>query len=238
MRRSNLNARRVSRTQATKREPLRHDAPGPTAHVGRFFLNSYQPLIMNAAGRRAIEQYHICPFVDHSCRREPDFELAYPSITALCRPPFARKLCKGDTVAYVTKKGSYLGASPTHWRLTAVLKVIERFESHHEAAEWYLGQGLRLPYNCLARRNPPLPLDQTAATWPSLEEWDDEYHARASSDGAFLASEPLFLELKTPPLITDKTMEQVFGRVPGTQNPPEITKEEYKAFLRLVLGRT
>jgi hypothetical protein len=44
------------------------------------------------------------PFIDASCRREPDLESRYPSITALCREGhFAPHLHEGDVVAYMTK---------------------------------------------------------------------------------------------------------------------------------------
>lgn len=216
--------------------PVRSSVPSSSSgRKKRFYLNSYQPLVMNRAGRAAIGLHGISPFVDHSCRREPDFESSYPSITALCRPPFARKLQEGDTVVYITKKGDYLGAQEGHWRLTAALEVIKRFESHEKAARWYLDEDLRLPYNCMVRSNPPLLLDRTAATWPLLEEWNGEYVKRASLDAVFLVCKPIFIELVTPPAITVNTMTQVFGRVRGTQTPPIIEEREYKDLLRRVL---
>ena len=50
-----------------------------------IYLASYRPLTMNALGKAAIEDFGFPPYVDHSCRREPDFESQFPSISAICR---------------------------------------------------------------------------------------------------------------------------------------------------------
>ncbi len=50
-----------------------------------IFLNSFRPLIRYPEGQQAILAFHLPPFIDYSCRREPDFMSTYPSISALCR---------------------------------------------------------------------------------------------------------------------------------------------------------
>ena len=95
-------------------------------------------------------------------RREPDFESAFPSISASSRGKnFAPCLRPGDTVVYTTTKGRWgpaeIGRVELHWRLVAVLEVFQRFETHDEAARWYRGQGLAVPGNCVVEGNPPLP---------------------------------------------------------------------------------
>lgn len=197
------------------------------------FLNTYRPLIWNRAGRTASAEHGLPPYVDASCRREPDFEAEFPSISALCRvDKFAPRLHVGDIVAYLTRKGSYGGFNGSHWRLTAVLQVQMRFESHVEAASWYFDRGLTLPRNCMIAGNPPLPLDRTDAFIESLRVWDREYQKRSEKCGVFLACAPLFRELWSPPVITPAMMLRTFGRIPGTQNPPAISKEELNALLK------
>lgn len=84
----------------------------------QIFLATYRPLCGTRAGREAVAQYGIAPFVDGSCRREPDFENDRPSITALCRGSmFAPRLQKDHRIAYVTKRGNYGNVQESHWRL-------------------------------------------------------------------------------------------------------------------------
>jgi len=49
------------------------------------FLATYRPISASWRGRNAVTRYGIPPYVDASCRREPDFESPLPSISALCR---------------------------------------------------------------------------------------------------------------------------------------------------------
>jgi hypothetical protein len=138
-------------------------------------------------GREAVKRFALPPFVDGSCRREPDFESEFPSISGLCRKAkFAPRLHVGDTAIYVTTKGGW------GRRLVAVLRVRERFDSHAEAAEWYRELGLALPGN------------------------------------------PLYRELHDPPQVSDNMLIEALDRVPGTQNPPQVTEEQALRLLELV----
>lgn len=125
------------------------------------YLATYRPITATPHGRRAVQDFGIPPFVDASCRREPDFQSPFPSISGLCRGRlFAPRLRPGDQVVYLTKKGRY-GAGPRHWRFVAVLEVLQRFESHDQAAGWYLSRGLELPTNCIVDGHAPLALERT-----------------------------------------------------------------------------
>ena len=63
------------------------------------FLATYRPICASAHGRQAVADFGIPPFVDASCRREPDFESSFPSISALCRGrQFAPRLHADDVV--------------------------------------------------------------------------------------------------------------------------------------------
>jgi len=204
--------------------------------MSRNFLTTYRPLCGTAFGRRSIALHALPPFVDGSCRREPDLQHEWPSISALCRAgSFAPRLREGDKVAYMTKKGFY-GQRTPHWRLTALLQVIHRFESHQEAAHWYLEKSTGLPRNCMVPRNPPLPLDHTdfeldrnlksrmKALSPAaaIRLWDAAYRQRAELYPVLLACKPLFVEVWEPPAIQEQDWQRWYGSQPGTRNPPVI----------------
>ena len=193
-----------------------------------WFYNSFRPLVNTAAGRVAVTRFGLPPFIDGSCRREPDFEAAVPSISGLCRKgKFAPRLHVGDTAIYVTTKGDW------GRRLVAVLRVRERFESHSEAAEWYRELGLPLPSNCWVDGNPPIPYERTAQD-ADERIWDIDYKRRSRNYPVFLATDPLFCKLHDPPRVTDDILIEAFGRVPGTQNPPQVHEGQALRLLELM----
>lgn len=203
----------------------------------RAFLSSYRPICGNRAGRLAIQNYNIPKFVDGSCRREPDFESSYPSLSAVCRAgKFVARLKEEDHIIYMTHKGKYFSERERHWRLVAVLKVIKRFESHSEAANWYRQNNCALPSNCIVDVNPPYSLDKTDrhGNWRDVDAWDRFYRRRVRRCGVFLVCKPLYVELSNPPMISPKYMQKVFGRKPITRNPPSITWEQYDGLLALL----
>ncbi len=161
----------------------------------------------------------------------------YPSITALCHvEKFAPRLHEGDIALYITCKGSYQGIKPSHWRLVAILEVLKRFELHADAARWYSSQGISPPRNCMVEGNPPLAIEMTAPITDigtDLCRWDLTYQIRARQCSVFLACKPQFLELCNPPIITEEKMYAAFNRIPGTQNPPVISLEEFEKLKRL-----
>jgi hypothetical protein len=212
-----------------------------------YYLNSFEPLCCNKQGRLAIKKYNLPPFVDASCRREPDLQSAFPSISAVCRGRmFAPKLQEGDSVIYMTVKGSYGSVRLPHWRLISVLRVVKRFESHKEASEWYQGRGIPLPSNCLVKGNACLPYDMTnggdkelrdiADIDERLRRWDLGYQKRTRRNGVFLACEAEFLELNQPPILTRETLLQIFGRIPPTRTPPPISEREYAALRNIAFN--
>ena len=200
------------------------------------YLTTYHPLVGHGRGRDAIRKYGFARYLDDSCRREPDFESQFPSITSICRGRyFAPRLRESDRIVYMTVKGKYPGYEERHWRLTAVLKVVKRFESHEAAARWYRKRGLILPSNCMVNGNPPLEVDMTAnrRRYPSVKWWDSAYRKRVRQNPVFLATESLFLELQEPPLLTEHMLRQVFGRIPVTRTPPRITDDNCQNLLDL-----
>jgi hypothetical protein len=155
-----------------------------------YCLVTFKPLCFNKQGRTAIQRYGFPPYVDASCRREPDLQSAYPSITALSYQPTRAKLKEDDEVAYMTKQGAYKPYHFLHWRLVAILRVLRRFNSHDTAAAWHGGQDLPLPSNCMVSGDDPLPVDVTGGFPPKIVKmriqtdvgmrfWDKGYKERA-----------------------------------------------------------
>jgi len=182
------------------------------------YLATYHPLTKRRSGREAVVRHALPGFIDGSCRREPDFESAFPSITATCRGAnFAPRLHVGDRVAYLTVRGKYPGDTMPGWRLVAVLRVVERFESHEAAAEWYQTRGLALPSNCMVPGNPPKPFHLTNGNPPdevksrvaveahpeaAVRLWDKIYEGR------------ILITTVAPPLLLGPEVEIVPFHVP------------------------
>jgi len=206
--------------------------------ANQCFVATYRPLVLNRLGRRAIQGHGLLPYIDGSCRREPDFESTYPSITATCRAGnFAPRLQVGDLVAYLTVKGQYEVGQDRHWRLAAILRVVERFSSHADAARWYQEQGLPLPSNCLVSGNPPKSFELTNGMPPAsvrrrvaaqvdpvraVRLWNATYRGRVRRWPVFLATTPEFLELRDPPPVTAADLVAAFGGIPATLTPPAV----------------
>ena len=201
----------------------------------RFYLCSYWPLCKTAGGRQAILKYHLPPFVNGMSRREPDFEHPRPAITASSRGRnFVPRLRVGDTVVYTTTKGLWGDFRTPHWRLAAVLEVVARFETHAAAAAWYRRQQLPLPSNCVVDGNPPLPVPLTLHHGRLHDDaWDAVCLERAEACGVLFACVPRFLALHDPPLLTTDDLVALFGTVPNTRTPPEITEAALDRLLAL-----
>lgn len=221
----------------------------------KILLNTYQPLCITDFGSEAASKHKIPKYVDGSCRREPDFEAKYPSITALCRGrACAPRLNINDTIIYMTVKHNYDNVGIPHYRLTAILKIIEKFENHSAAAMWYKNKKISIPSNCLIESNPPLPVEKTLGFGKremiriyNLEKlkkdtilkaklggWDGEYWEKIKKYPVFLVCRKLYVNLENPPILFEKDLIRIFKRVPGTRTPPAITQDEYKFILKVI----
>jgi hypothetical protein len=191
----------------------------------RIYLCSYWPLCKTAGGRQAVVKYGLPSYVNGLSRREPDFEHRVPAITASSRGRnFAPRLRPGDTVVYTTTKGRWGEVRFPHWRLVAVLEVAERFETHTAAAAWYRREGMPLPSNCVVNGNPPLPVPLTLHHGKLHDDaWDRVCIERAEAAGTLLACVPRVLDLHDPAVITQEDLLAIFGTVPNTRTPPEIS---------------
>lgn len=206
---------------------------------------------MTAIGMRAVTDYGFKPFIDASCRREPDFENDNPSITSLCRQEmFAPNLFPNDILVYITVKGKWL-TDFEHYRLISILEVIDRKDNHLQAASWYrTNSKYGIPSNCMVPDNPPHPFHETAGNYGKASDvkrylgyspdkqkiigdrkvalWNDDYLAKSKKWGVFIITKPIFRELVDPPILTDEDMKKIFGKVPNTRNPNKMTKGQFK----------
>ena len=232
--------------------PTAEGAGLASRRASSHYLCTYSPLTESRAGRIAIDTHGLPPFIDGSCRREPDFQAAMPSISALCRGSnFAPRLQPGHRIAYISRKGQYAGGPG--WCLVALLTVHKRFESHEEAATWYRAQRYALPSNCMVPGNRPQAYDRTNKN-PSKEIkailrakndvtlamrcWDAGYTCRARRCGVFLVCRADYLQLWHPPVLRNADMISIFCRVPITQNPPRITVDEFELLAAYAVGVT
>jgi hypothetical protein len=196
------------------------------------YINEFRPLAQTPAGRNAIEQHKLPPFIDASCRREPDLESKFPSITALCRGEhFAPRLQVGDVVAYMTKAFVYPPTTASARRLVAVLRVKESWTSHEQAAEWYREQGSLPPRNCMVRCSTPLPLDFTDKYNPDWRDWEAHYWRVARRHGNFHACDKMFCELVDPPRLTNQQLLEWFGCIPDTRELPPLPPQDFAKLL-------
>ncbi len=206
------------------------------------YVSEFRPLAESSIGQTAIRHHALPPFIDASCRREPDLESVFPSITALCREGrLAGILNEGDVVAYVTKEFIYPTGTARARRLVAVLQIKNSWlkhrpkrglDSHDQAAEWYRQQGRPLPSNCMVDGNEPQALDRTdrfgiRGKITTLEEWDRGYRLRAMECGAFHACEIIFCEVNAPPQFTTQQLQGWFGLPPDPRNPQPLTPGKY-----------
>jgi hypothetical protein len=205
------------------------------------YFSSFYPLCCTKIGKESVSQFHLPPFIDGSCRREPDFENKYPCITGLCRPGFSKKLEEGDIIIYSTNKRG-IGSK----KIVAILEVIFLRPDHRSAAIWYLKRKLDLPQNLIIKGSEPYPLEMTHRLGPwtswvnskgTVTEWDADYKDRAKNhpDVAICKIWNKEINLKTPRTITSREMIKIFGRIPGTRNPPELKDSEWEKFKRFIL---
>ncbi len=212
-----------------------------------IYLNSYRPICSTKFGINAIKNYNILPFVDGSCRRELDFENKYPSITALCRgDKFAPNLKEGNIIVYMTVGGKFNEYKKGH-HLVAILIVEKIFNSHEEAKTAYLDIGKGIPSNCMFKTE-PIEFKKTSGNFKSAKEynfynslsneqkkkreekrifhWNEAYKERENKNSCFIKTKSLYLELDNPKVIDRKLFEQIFGKIPNTQRPQKIIKEQ------------
>ena len=209
--------------------------------MGRFFLCSYWPLVKTLGGRRAVEAFGLPPYANGMSRREPDFEHPRPALTSSSRGRgFVPRLNAGDAVLFTTTKGHWGGVPgrPAHWRLVAVLEVAERFATHAEAAADYAARGLRPPGNLVVPGNAPLPVPLTIHHGkPRDGGWDAVCAERAADCGVVLACETRLIDLHDPPPLLLDDWLAVFGTVPNTRTPPEISEAQFDRLLEIADAR-
>ena len=146
----------------------------------------------------------------------------------------------GDLVIYITKLGRY-GSNP-HWKLIGILEVIDLVCNHEQALHYYTKIGLPVSQNIMCGATSPVPLDHThgisgynisnADAHFVIKKWDAGYNYRALKYPAVAISQVWkdVIHLDNPPIINHGMMRSIFGRIPGTQNPPQLTEAEWQNF--------
>lgn len=215
---------------------------------GKIKLNSFRPLCLTKTGLNAIKEYELSPFLDASCRREPDFENPYPSISALCRQgSFAPHLKINDIVVYMTVGGKFLPFKKGY-HLVSILQVREVYNSHEIAKREYLNNNLPIPSNCMVSNNTPNDFLTTGGNFTSklrekqflsksyemqkkigkrmVKAWDTEYLNKSKKWKCFVKTKPIFVNVDEPPLISNLDFNYIFGKIPNTRTPNLITKKQ------------
>lgn len=199
--------------------------------MSNIFLNSYRPLISSEPGRAAIKSYSQLKFVDASNRREPHLEGKYAYVSSLCRAnKLVSRLNIGDKIVYITTKGKHLeGTLEEHWCLTAILEIYKIFNSHQEAFQWLKENNLEIPSNCVVEGNMPIDDRLTGGVCPD----EREYQRRSTKFPKYFLCKKLFVELNIPPKVKRGDFYEIFGGIPGTENPGVISEEKYNKLLKI-----
>lgn len=191
-------------------------------------------------------EHNLMPFVDGSIRREPDFEHDYPAITCLCRGGnFTPRLAVGDVVAYVTKKVRLEGDHYPSRRLTAILNVTLMCPNHEIAAQWYAVRRLEVPNNCIVTGNNPKPLCESHRRFRKItleigdvighRKWGRSYVHRSKKHPEVAICTPLFINIgPDAPILTDDSLNNAFGRIPGTRNPGVLPEKSFMKMVRIL----
>ena len=209
------------------------------------FLNSYLPLCSTKRGRDSTHDFGLFPFVDGSCRREPDFEKLKPAITCLCRKQkLLPRLEEGDLVIYITNKRRYYKKDPERFFI-GILEVEKLLASHEEARQWYEEKGYVLSQNIICNKTEPLKSHFTHRITrfklsngeADIKLWNGSYRKRSRNDSLVAQAKVWngFMELNDPRKILDKELIKIFHRIPGVQNPPMLKEKEWDRFQNVFL---
>ena len=224
-------------------------------------LVTFIPLCYSLMGIEAIKNYNLKPFIDASCRREPDFENKYPSITSLCRKnKLAPQLRENDIVVYLSKPGKYKSSEKFlrrgRYYLVSILEVKKVCKNHQEAKEWYGSKRIDLPSNCMIKENLPEEFHRTGGNFNNQKEiknfllldkdaqhkegktrirrWNYHYQKRANEYSQFNITKPIFQELETPIEILREDLIRWFGKVPRTQTPKIISENQFELMKKVI----
>jgi hypothetical protein len=141
----------------------------------------------------------------------------------------------------MTNKNRYFDQNTRY--LTAILEVKHILPNHREACRYYSEHKMPVPSNCVVRSNPPLSLKNSAGlVWLAgikktnrrYRRWKALYSMRAKQQPLFAVCTPIYRNLNDPQRVTEENLREAFGRIPGTQNPPRISRIEYQKLLRIM----
>ena len=226
-------------------------------------LVTYKPLCYTLLGIEAIKNSKLNPFIDYSCRREPDLEHKFPSISSLCRnSKLAPHLKKNDIVIYLSVPRKYKASecylNKNTYKLVAILKVLHTCKNHEEAKEWYSSKHLPIPSNCMVKGSHPVDFSQTGGNFKNQREiinylnynqnpkmlkrnfcrrlinWDAEYQKRANDYPQFNITEVIYNEINSPIEVLRSDLIKWFDSLPRTQTPKIVNENQFENFMNLV----
>lgn len=220
-------------------------------------LNSFRPLCGNEFGQRAVDIYSFPPFIDSSCKREPDLENPFPSISALCRQgKFAPHLAIGDIIVYMTIQGNYSPFTEKHHRIVAILQVEDVYNTHQQGQVEYSKLEIQTPSNCMIDGNVPFDFDKTAGNFTTkkelkrflehdkktqdvigqrkLKHWDNQYLQKSKEWTCFVRTKTLYKNLINPVPIFRQDFEIIFNKLPNTRTPNKISEDQFIKLSRLI----
>ena len=171
----------------------------------------------------------ILPYLDASFRTEPSLNVEYPGISSLCRgEKLAPKLKKGDKVVYIAKKISMIRIFK-HWRLVAILEVIEIKNCHYAASKWYEENNYILPKNCIVDGNPPLSLDKTTVKDQSTIDEKKEVIIIEQKSILNLIFVKIIFKFRNSSNNTEEKMKEIFdNKIPVIQNYKILNENQYR----------
>ncbi len=214
-----------------------------------IFLNSYYPISHNKFGRKAAIEHNIHPLEDGSIRREPDLGHPNPAISGLCRPRAMNDigLSKGDIVIYKTN-GTHI--------LSAILRVIEMFEEHQTASNWFVKHNLPIPSNNITVESLSIRLSHARyfknyqhrigqrerSDQRLTERWDSDYQDRATQPNSsyFFITESIYnavsANLQSNELVQIASVLRThYGSVPNTAwRPQPISRSCYADIVQMI----
>jgi hypothetical protein len=144
-------------------------------------------------------------------------------------------------IIYITKLGKY-SSKQSHWKFIAVLEVIAISQNHNIAMAFYTNNNLPVSQNVMCSSTTPFPFDMSHGKCgfkingllpkQIINKWNARYQFRANHYPALAITQiwQNHIYLNNPSIIDHQMMQRIFGRIPGTQNPPKISATEWTNF--------
>jgi hypothetical protein len=120
--------------------------------------------------------------------------------------------------------------------------IVDIVPDHNAALDFYNQDNMAVSQNIIGKSTSPFPLDYTHGISAHnnsdtdalrvIEKWNADYMFRAKQYPKVAITRVWngILYLDNPPIINHQMMKSIFGRIPGTQNPPKLSDGEWQNF--------